>query len=97
MSYLHQFPIDVLKIDGSFVRKLEAGNKNAELVRTIVVLAKNLGMEVIAECVETYEQLELLRELGCEYVQGYFFSKAVEAGAAMKLAEQPFTMERPRF
>jgi diguanylate cyclase (GGDEF)-like protein len=97
LSYLHQFPIDVLKIDGSFVRKLEAGNKNAELVRTIVVLAKNLGMEVIAECVETYEQLELLRELGCEYVQGYFFSKAVEAGAAMKLAEQPFTMERPRF
>ncbi len=97
LSYLHQFPIDVLKIDGSFVRKLEPGNKNAELVRTIVVLAKNLGMDVIAECVETYEQLELLKELGCEYVQGYYFSKPVEASEAIRLVDQPFKMERPRF
>ena len=86
-----------MKIDGSFVRKLEPGNKNAELVRTIVVLAKNLGMDVIAECVETYEQLELLKELGCEYVQGYYFSKPVEASEAIRLVDQPFKMERPRF
>lgn len=97
LSYLHQLPIDVIKIDGSFIRQLAPGNKNAELVRTIVMLGKNLGMEVVAECVETFEQVEMLKELGCEYVQGYVFSKPVEASEVVKLVRQPFKVEPARF
>ncbi len=83
LSYLHRFPIDTLKIDRSFVSRMSGNNENTEIVRTIVVLAQNLGMDVVAEGVETNEQLALLRQLGCEYGQGYYFSRPVsdvEAG-----------------
>ena len=85
LSYLHRFPIDTLKIDRSFVTQMTDNTENAEIVRTIVTLARSLDMDVIAEGVETREQLRQLRSLGCDYGQGYLFSKAVAAGQALEL------------
>jgi diguanylate cyclase (GGDEF)-like protein/PAS domain S-box-containing protein len=85
LSYLHRFPIDTLKIDRSFVTRMTDNTENAEIVRTIVVLAQNLGMDVVAEGVETNEQLALLQKLGCENGQGYYFSKPVPADSAEKI------------
>ncbi|MBV8882539.1 MAG: EAL domain-containing protein [Chroococcidiopsidaceae cyanobacterium CP_BM_RX_35] len=85
LSYLHRFPIDMLKIDRSFVSRMSLDNENSEIVRTIVTLAHNLGMNMTAEGVETAEQLALLKELKCEYGQGYFFSKPINSEAATAL------------
>ncbi len=78
LSYLHRFPVDMLKIDRSFVSKMGEGNENLEIVRTIVSLAHNMGLEVIAEGVETEEQQNTLKQFGCEYVQGFYYSKPVD-------------------
>ncbi len=75
LSHLHQLPIAFLKIDQSFVRRLGADDDALAIVKTIIVLAHQLGRQVIAEGVETAEQLTMLRLLGCEYGQGYFFAK----------------------
>ena len=80
LSYLHRFPIDTLKIDRAFVMQMAENEENIEIVRTIVVLAQNLGMDVVAEGVETKEQLALLRELGCENGQGFLFSSPLGVG-----------------
>jgi len=78
LSYLKRFPIDIIKIDRSFISSLTtADSEDASIVRTIINLGKNLGLRVIAEGVETKEQLELLEKLGCEEYQGYYFSKPV--------------------
>jgi diguanylate cyclase (GGDEF)-like protein/PAS domain S-box-containing protein len=74
LSYLQRFPIDTLKIDRSFVMQMMENEENLAIVRTIVALAQNLGMDVVAEGVETEEQLKLLRKLECENGQGYLFS-----------------------
>jgi diguanylate cyclase (GGDEF)-like protein len=76
LSYLHRFPLNYLKIDRSFVSRLTTDNDNA-IVRTISTLARNLGMEVIAEGIETEEQFQQLKMLGCEYGQGFLFSRPV--------------------
>ena len=75
LSYLQQLPITFLKIDQSFVRRLGAADDALAIVKTIIVLAHQLGRQVIAEGVETAEQLTILRSLGCEYGQGYVFAK----------------------
>ncbi|MFL6286750.1 MAG: putative bifunctional diguanylate cyclase/phosphodiesterase, partial [Pyrinomonadaceae bacterium] len=85
LSYLHSFPIDTLKVDRSFVTQMTDNTENAEIVRTIVTLARSLGMNVIAEGVETVAQLTQLRDLGCDFGQGYLFSKAVGPSAALEL------------
>ena len=79
LSYLHRFPMNTLKIDRSFVSQMRDNNENTEIVRTIVMLARNLGMEVIAEGVETEQQLFKLLLLGCDYGQGYFFCHPADA------------------
>lgn len=79
LSSLHRFPIDTLKIDRSFVKNMARGGEDLEIVQTIITLGHHLGMEIIAEGVETAEQAALLKELKCEYGQGYFFSKPVSA------------------
>jgi diguanylate cyclase (GGDEF)-like protein len=90
LSYLHRFPVNTLKIDRSFIGRMAQGDENSEIVRTICTLANNLGMEVVAEGVETREQLELLRSLKCEYGQGYLFSRPVDAEAATtRVLEHP--------
>jgi diguanylate cyclase (GGDEF)-like protein/PAS domain S-box-containing protein len=82
LSYLSRFPIDTLKVDGSFVGRIGEDKENLEIVRTIITLAHNLKMNVIAEGVETVEQLGRLRDLGCEYGQGYYFSRPISAAEA---------------
>jgi diguanylate cyclase (GGDEF)-like protein/PAS domain S-box-containing protein len=96
LSYLHRFPIDTLKIDRSFVTQMAENNENAEIVRTIVMLAQNLGMDVVAEGVETNEQLALLRKLGCENGQGYFFSKPLDVAGAEKIIADTYTFSAPQ-
>ena len=78
LSYLHGFPVDVLKIDRSFIARIGSNGDNLEIVKAIVTLAHSLDMKVIAEGVETEEQLEKLKKLGCEYIQGFFYSKPLE-------------------
>ncbi|HEX6177706.1 MAG TPA: GGDEF domain-containing phosphodiesterase, partial [Thermoanaerobaculia bacterium] len=74
LSYLHRFPIDRMKIDRSFVRDANQ-KKNVEIIRSIIALGRNLGIEVVAEGVETPEQEQLLMSLRCGYAQGYLFSR----------------------
>jgi diguanylate cyclase (GGDEF)-like protein len=81
LGYLHRFPVDTLKIDRSFIGRIGEAAENIEIVRTIVSLAENMGMEVVAEGVETLAQLSQLRKLNCEYGQGYLFSRPVEAAS----------------
>ncbi|MBT2298709.1 putative bifunctional diguanylate cyclase/phosphodiesterase [Pseudomonas fluorescens] len=81
LSYLQKFPVDVLKIDQSFVGDLSIDSNDAKLVSTIISLGKSLNLHIIAEGVETLEQLEFLKAHQCEEAQGYYFSKAVEPQA----------------
>jgi diguanylate cyclase (GGDEF)-like protein/PAS domain S-box-containing protein len=89
LSSLHRFPISALKIDRSFVTRMDGNNENKEIVRTIVMLARNLGMEVIAEGVEGHNQLSELIALECQYGQGYYFSKPQKATQAAALLSRP--------
>lgn len=77
LSYLNRFPIDTLKVDQSFVSEMNSGTENREIVRTVIALAASLGLDTIAEGIETGEQLQLLRKLGCHYGQGYLFSRPI--------------------
>lgn len=88
LSYLHRFPINTLKIDRSFVNRIGEQNENSEIIGTILTLARNLGMDVIAEGVETGEQLARLRALGCGHGQGYYFSVPLDNDAAFKLVRE---------
>ena len=75
LSYLHRFPLDTLKIDRSFISGAAGGESGMEIARTIMPLAKNLRLDVVAEGVETAEQVQELKKLECKYAQGFFFSK----------------------
>jgi EAL domain-containing protein (putative c-di-GMP-specific phosphodiesterase class I) len=90
LSYLHKFPIDTLKIDRSFVGRMTDNVENAEIVRTIITLAKSLQMSVVAEGVETREQFKRLRESGCDFGQGFILSRPVAHPEAVKLVRQDF-------
>jgi EAL domain-containing protein (putative c-di-GMP-specific phosphodiesterase class I) len=74
LSYLHQFPIDTIKIDQTFISNIQPNGEHAEILRAIVTLAKDLKLSVIAEGVETLEQLVYINQLSCEGAQGYFIS-----------------------
>jgi EAL domain-containing protein (putative c-di-GMP-specific phosphodiesterase class I) len=87
LSYLHRFPIDTIKIDRSFVSRMNSP-KNSEIVETIVTLAANLGLSVIAEGVETREQIIQLTGLNCDLVQGYLLSKPIDGEAMRDLIEE---------
>lgn len=93
LSYLHRFPIDTLKIDRSFVSNMSVGdeeNSKIQIIQTIIILAHKLGIDLIAEGVETQEQLAQLRQMKCKNAQGYFFSKPVSSKAVEALmATQP--------
>ncbi|MEB3283180.1 MAG: EAL domain-containing protein [Lyngbya sp.] len=101
LSYLHQFPINTLKIDQSFVRRLEPQTSNSsgkssqqiQIIRAIVTLAHNLNLDVIAEGIETVEQMQLLQELDCEMGQGYLFSKPLNPEQATKFLLNSYQIE----
>lgn len=88
LNYLHRFPIDTLKIDRSFVSRMEFGNESWEIVRAIAMLTNALDIDVIAEGIETKEQLAQLSTLDCKYGQGYFFSKPLDSATATALILQ---------
>lgn len=95
LSYLHRFPFHNLKIDRSFISKIEGGEKDEEIVRVINSLARNLGMDVVAEGIETQGQWDLLKKLDCGFGQGYFFSKPMEEEPARHLIERNSVPTRP--
>ncbi|MFN8444501.1 MAG: bifunctional diguanylate cyclase/phosphodiesterase [Caldilineaceae bacterium] len=88
LSYLHRMPISTIKIDRSFVSCIDHEGQNVEIARTITTLAHNLSMNVIAEGVETEAQMEYIRALGCEQIQGYLISKPLDKGAAERFIVQ---------
>ncbi len=85
LGYLHRFPVNTLKIDRSFIGRIGEAAENIEIVRTIVSLAENMGMDVVAEGIETLSQLSQLRKLNCKYGQGYLFSRPLDAEAVTTL------------
>lgn len=87
LSYLHRFPIDLLKVDRSFVSAMEENSENGEIVRTVIALAKALSLKVVAEGIESIHQFHQLRILGCEYGQGYLFSKPLPVAEIERLLE----------
>lgn len=99
LSYLHRFPLDTLKIDRSFIRDMQVGGEGMEIARTILPMANNLRLDVVAEGVETIEQVALLKQLHCNYAQGYYFSKPLSAeNTTALLHEEPAWQmcEQPR-
>ncbi len=88
LSYLARLPLDTLKIDRSFIHQMGDNEENAEVVKAIILLARALGLEVVAEGVETPDQLRQLQMLHCGHAQGYLFSRPVEAAVAAKLIEE---------
>src|SRR6266480_651603 len=93
LSYLHRFPLDTLKIDRSFTKSMGEGGEGGEIVRTIMPMANNLRLDVIAEGVETIEQVAMLKELQCKYAQGYYFSKPLAPEEAKALLAGDLTWQ----
>ena len=92
LSYLAEFPIDILKIDRSFVSKIGEAKQDA-IVSAMVAMGKAMGMKVVAEGIETEQQLDFLRQLGCDIAQGYLFSKPLPEQQATEFLEQNMTPE----
>ena len=93
LSCLHRFPIDTLKIDRSFIQQLQPTQDNLEIVEAIVGLAHKLGMTTVAEGVETSSQFHQLQQIGCERVQGFLFSRPVEASQMTTILTAGVTLE----
>ncbi|MBI1855330.1 MAG: EAL domain-containing protein, partial [Chloroflexi bacterium] len=89
LGYLHTLPIDTLKIDRTFISRIGNDGSGSEIVRTILALAHDLGMKVVAEGVETEEQLSNLKLMECEYGQGYLFAKPIDSQTASILLAEP--------
>jgi EAL domain-containing protein (putative c-di-GMP-specific phosphodiesterase class I) len=85
MAYLRRLPIDILKIDQSFVRDMEADESARNIVRAIIALANSLGKTVVAEGIETQVERDLLVAMGCDEGQGYFFSRPLDVAAMESL------------
>lgn len=85
LSFLHRVPMDILKIDRSFINRTDNARQHGSIIHTIIQLAKILDMQVVAEGIETTDQLVLLQSLDCNYGQGYLFAKPLEPPAAEKL------------
>jgi EAL domain-containing protein (putative c-di-GMP-specific phosphodiesterase class I) len=93
LSRLRRIPVDTLKIDRAFIMHMDSDLESREIVRIIIMLAHNLGLKVVAEGAETAEHVNLLRELNCEMVQGYFFSRPADDQAMLKLLEKDHNTE----
>ena len=92
LSYLKKFPISSLKIDRSFVQDITSDNEDAAIVSAIVALGHSLGLKVIAEGVETIEQLHYLRKIKCDEMQGFLFSRPVPADEMTRLLQSRESM-----
>lgn len=97
LSYLHRFPINTLKIDRSFVMSMQPNDENSEIIRTIITLAHTLGLDVIAEGIETEMQLTQLRWLDCEQGQGYYFSHPIPRQELINYIQADFDQDKKLF
>jgi PAS domain S-box-containing protein len=97
LSRLQGFPVDTLKIDRTFISKIDINSETSEIVRIIIMLAHNLGLKVVAEGAETAEQVSMLKQLKCELVQGYFFARPGDHAAAHALLMSNYTAVSPPF
>jgi EAL domain-containing protein (putative c-di-GMP-specific phosphodiesterase class I) len=88
LSYLRALPFDKIKIDRSFVSEMMISPDARAIVKAITMLAHELGMAIVAEGVENEHQVDILREFGCDQLQGYLFSKPIEAGAVTQLLQK---------
>lgn len=88
LSYLHRFPVDILKVDRSFINRIEDQDNGLRIVEATLAMAHSLGMQVVAEGVETEAQAMQLQQMGCEYAQGYLFSRPLAAEPAAELLTQ---------
>lgn len=88
LAYLHNLPIDMLKIDRSFINSMLASQRNLRLVNAILNLTESLGLQAVAEGVETHEQVQKLRELNCQFAQGHFFARALPSHEILPLLER---------
>ena len=89
LHHLHSLPFDVLKIDRSFIARMTEGDQPLQIVRTIVELARVMGMDVVAEGIETREQYNMLRQLGCRYGQGFLFARPAPAETVSRMLRLP--------
>ena len=87
LSYLHQFPLDTLKIDRAFVSNMDKSENSRRIVSSVAQLALALEMDIVAEGIEEKAQMDALRELGCQYGQGYYMAKPVSAEKTLELIE----------
>ena len=88
LSYLHKFPVSTVKIDQSFIQRMGPNQSNTEIIQAIVNLSKSLNLDVVAEGIETDLQLQQLQTLGCQFGQGYFFSRPLDQSAVTALLRQ---------
>lgn len=95
LNYLHQFPIDIIKIDRSFINQLERGNTQFMILEMIAMLANNLGHEVVAEGLEDTDHINMIAEMGFRYAQGYYYSKPVQSSDAIKLVKGDMPWVKP--
>jgi len=93
LNYLHRLPADNLKIDRSFVSQMQSGNRNYQVVNTIITLSNQLGLAVVAEGIETSQQLQWLQQMGCEFGQGHLFSGALDDKSAEILAFKQWAID----
>jgi EAL domain-containing protein (putative c-di-GMP-specific phosphodiesterase class I) len=96
LSCLHNLPLDALKIDREFVVNMGNDPEYAAVVRAIMTLAKNLNMRVTAEGLETREQAKMVRSLGCQYGQGYFFAKPLDPASAWEVIKRDKALQPVR-
>ncbi len=90
LSMLQEFPIDIVKIDMTFVRNINNNKKNISIVQTIIQLAKSLGIKTIAEGVETEDEYKTLRTMGADYIQGYYFAKPMSKNTFEEMIKTEF-------
>jgi len=92
LNYLKKFPIDALKIDAGFVRDVQTDPNDRAIIKSIIALARNMGLKIIAEGVESPAQLEILATMGCDYIQSYFVGHPMSASDC----EQQFLIKSKR-
>jgi EAL domain-containing protein (putative c-di-GMP-specific phosphodiesterase class I) len=89
LAYLKRFPLNTLKIDRSFIKDIDTNSDDREITKAIIAMGQNLNLKVLAEGAETLEQVQILRDSGCDYIQGYYYSRPLPASEI-----QPFLENR---
>src|SRR5262249_21932580 len=92
MSYLKRFPVDVIKIDRVFIADIATGSRDIAITESLIRMAHALNLKAVAEGVETVEQMELLKSLGCDEAQGFYFAPPLEPGAVVQFFQRAMVL-----